>query len=104
MVEVRRRPGHGRMTVIAVVAARQVSRVLAGCSDAIVAGSTATEHLRMVHGVYGLPGNRIVAVLTNVGRLHMGRVLAGSVSAVVAAGAIAGDIDVIEIGRSPARG
>ena len=51
MIEVGGRPGDRSMTIIAVVATRQMSRVFSGCSDAIVTRAATAEYLRMVHGV-----------------------------------------------------
>ena len=46
--------------------------------------------------------NTVVAVLTYVSGLNMRGILAGRLCTVVATYTIAGDIDVIEVGRQPA--
>ena len=46
--------------------------------------------------------NTVVAVLTYISGLNMRGILAGSLCTVMATYTIAGDIDVIEIGRQPA--
>ena len=46
--------------------------------------------------------NIVVAVLANISGLDMRGILAGRLCTVVAADTIAGNIDVIEIGRQPA--
>jgi len=46
--------------------------------------------------------NTVVAILTYISSLNMRGVFAGRVCTVVATYTIAGDIDVIEIGRQPA--
>ena len=50
MVEIRRQPGDRRMTVIAVIAARNMRRVFAGCDDTVVTGSAGAEDLGVVDG------------------------------------------------------
>jgi len=45
-----------------------------------------------------------MAILADVGGLDVSRVLARGIGAVVATGAIACDVDVIEIGGQPASG
>ena len=45
-----------------------------------------------------------MAVLTNIRGLQMRGILTGCICAVMAAGTIAGDVDVIEVGGSPAGG
>lgn len=56
----------------------------------------------MVYRDNRLPGTARMAVFTDVSHLDMCRALAGGVDAIVAAGAIAGDIDVIEVCGRPA--
>jgi len=56
----------------------------------------------MVNRIYWREQNAVVAVLTDFRCLDMRWILADCVGPVVAAEAIAGDIDVIEIGRNPA--
>lgn len=45
-----------------------------------------------------------MTIFANIRGLNMSCILTGRVSAVVAARAVAGDIDMIEVGRDPARG
>lgn len=45
-----------------------------------------------------------MAVFANVSRLDMSRVLAGRFNAIVTTDAIAGDADMVEIGRQPTSG
>ena len=103
VVEVCRAPPRGRMAVVAVVAAREVRRVLATRQHAVMAGETGAEHLRMVDGGCRCVGNRVVAVLTNVGCVDVIGGLAGCIDAVMAGEATSGDIAVIENRRYPAR-
>ncbi len=77
-------------------------RMLTDCRSAVVARATCAYNLRVIHGVGRHPGIRVVAVLANIACLDMRRILARRVGAIVAAGAIAGDVDVIEVGGQPA--
>ena len=51
VIEIRRTPRRGCVAVIAVIAARNVRYVFAGCRCAIVAGHTGTDDMRVLHGV-----------------------------------------------------
>ena len=51
VIEVGREPGDGCMAVVAVVAARDVRRVLARGSVAVVTGEAGSEHLRVVDNI-----------------------------------------------------
>lgn len=89
------------MTVVTIIATRNVRRMFAGRRIAVVAGSAATEDLRMVHGVGWHPDIAVVAVLANVCRLNVSRILADRCDAVVAVDAITNDAGVIKIGGQP---
>lgn len=65
MVEIRGHPSRGCMTVDAVVAARYMRRVPAGCDDTVVAGLAATQNLRVINGHHRTPVHRRMAVLAN---------------------------------------
>ena len=97
MVEVGRQPARGRMAILAVVAAADVCRILAGRNLAIMTGAAGTDDLRVVNGIDRVPDIGIVAVLAKVRRLDMRCTLAGGFDAVVATEAITGDADVVEI-------
>lgn len=102
VVEVGGQPRDCRVAVIAVIATGDMRRVLAGRYVAIVAGTTCTNDLRVVDGVYGNPDVGRVAVFAHVGRLNVCRVLARRIGTIVAVGTVARNIYVIEIGRQPA--
>ena len=104
MIKVCRRPRYGRMTIVAIVAAGDVRRVFAGRSHAIVAGTARANHLRVVDQVRRYPGVRRMAILADVGRLDMRWRLASGVDAVVAVETVAGNVDVVEVGRQPGYG
>jgi len=55
VIEIRGQPADRAVTVIAIIAACNVSRVLTGCNDAIMAGPTSTQNLCVVDGDHGLP-------------------------------------------------
>jgi len=89
------------MTVIAVVTAGDVRRVLAGRDDAVVTGSARTEDLCVIDGVGRRPNVAVVAVLTDIARLYMCLGLACCFDTVVAAEAVADDANMVECGRTP---
>ena len=51
MVEIRGRPGDGRVAIIAVVTTCEMSGVLSGSGDAIVTRTTTPQNLRMIHSI-----------------------------------------------------
>ena len=90
------------MTVIAVVAAGNMCRMLAGGSNAVVARTTGTENLGVIDNHHGREHIGGVAVFTDIGRQWVSRILASCVRAVMAVYAIAGDRRVVEECRQPA--
>lgn len=92
------------MTVVAVVAALDMCRMLTGRGDAIMTRPARTEYLAVVDGERRRPDVAGVTVFANVGRLDVRRRLAGCIRAVVAVETVAGDVYVIEVGRQPADG
>jgi len=102
VIEVRGPPGNRRVTIVASIVTGDVRRMFADCRDAVMAGATGADHLRMVDRKNGHEHIRAVTVLANVTGLHMLWVLAGRFHAVVAVDAIAGDVHVIEIRWKPA--
>jgi hypothetical protein len=84
MINIRRDPARGCVTVVASVAAGYMRRILAFGDRAIVAGSTGTDHLCVVYPVCRREELTVVTVFTNVGRLDMCRTLADRSDTVVA--------------------
>lgn len=68
VIEIGRYPGNCRMAVVAIVATRDVARVLTLGDRAVMARYTGTKHLRVVDAVSGFPEHVVVAVLAHVGR------------------------------------
>jgi len=99
VIEIRRQPGNRGVTVVAGIAARDVSRVLTDRSDAVMAGATGSQNLCVINGHYGLPHIRGVAIIANICRLNVCGAFAGRVRAVMAAKAISDDVHVIEVRR-----
>lgn len=89
------------MTVVTVIAAGDVSRMLSGRRQPVVTGAAPAQHLGVINGDHWHPDRIVVAVLADIGGEDVGRILAGSLAAVVAGYAIVGDTGVIEIGRQP---
>lgn len=102
VVKIRWQPAHGRVAIVTVIATREMVEVFAGCCDAVMTGSTAAKHLRVIDHVRWQPGYGVVAILTDVRRQNVGCVLARRVSAIVTTGAISRDIDMVEIRWHPA--
>ena len=99
VIEVRRYPAHGAVTIVAGVATGNVRQVFANGDDAIMAGAASPNDLRVINGHYRREYVGRMAVLTNIRGLNVRRILAHCIRAVVATHAIAGDIDVIEVRR-----
>jgi len=104
VIKVGRDPRVGRMTVVAVVAAGNVGRVLAGGRIAVMAGEAGTNDLRVIDHVGRHERHVVVAVLANIGGIDMRRVLARSLRPVVTADAVVGDVGVIKVGGDPCVG
>jgi len=101
VVEVGRDPGIGRVAVVAVVAAGNVSGVLACRGVAVVAGEAGANDLGVIDHVGGHKRHNIVAVFTNHGGVDMCRVLADGLDAIMTAGAVRADTGVVKIGGRP---
>lgn len=102
VVEVGGQPRDCRVAVIAVVAAGDMRRVFAGRNCAVMTGAAGANDLGVVDEVRRYPDVRGMAVFAHIGRLDVRQVLACSVGTVMAAGTVARNIYVIEIGRQPA--
>ena len=101
MIEVGRNPPSCRMAVITGIGTGYVRRMFAGGSYTIVAGSTGADDLSVIDCHYWRKGDNAMAIFANCRGLNMRSVLAGRLCAVVTADAIACDIDVIKVRRSP---
>lgn len=89
------------MTVVASIAARDMSRVFADGSDTVMARATSTDYLGVIDREYGRPNCRVMAIFADIGGLHMRWVLASRLRAVMTADAIANNIYMIKIRRYP---
>lgn len=92
------------MAVIAVVAARDVRRMLASGCYAVMAGAASPDHLGVIDDKHRLPNVRGVAVFADVCCQCVRRTLTRCVRTVMAVHAVAGDSRVIECGGQPASG
>ncbi len=102
VIEISRYPACGGMTIVTIIAAIHVRRVLAGGRNAVVTGAARTDDLRMIDDKCGSKYVSGMAVLTDIGRLDMRGVFADSFGAVVAIEAAASDVDVVEVRWQPA--
>jgi len=96
VVEIRRYPANCAVAVIAIVTTRNMGRVLAGGSDAIVTGCAGSNDLGVIDYYHGLPHCCGVTVFTDVCRQGVRWTLARSVRAVMAVYAVAGDGSMVE--------
>ena len=103
VIEIGRQPAIGRVTIAAVVATRNMRRVLACRCDAIVAGAAGAHHLGMVNRYCRHIGYGAVAILADIAGLNMSHTLARGCNAVVAGNAIADDTGVIKKCGQPPR-
>ena len=87
------------MAIITVIAAADMGRVFARGGAAIVAGTTATDHLRVINRGRGNPQRVAVAIFANIGGLDVSRCLAGGSGAVMTINTAADDVDMIEVRR-----
>ena len=84
------------MTVIAIVAAGDVRRVLAGGSDAIMAGATGPQNLGVIDYHHGREHIGAVAVFTDIGRQRVCRVFARRIRAIMAVDTVTRNRSVVE--------
>lgn len=75
--------------------------MFANGDNAIVAGVTSTDGLRMVHREYGRKNIGGVTVLANIAGSNVSQVLASRINPVVAVDTISRDVQVVEIGWQP---
>lgn len=101
VVEVRRNPCNGCMTIVASFAALDVCGVLAGCGRTIVAGVAGTQYVQVVYCDSRVPEIGAVAVFADIRRCDVGGVLTRRVRTVVAAEAVACNVCVVKHGRHP---
>lgn len=101
VIEVSRPPGNGCVTVIAGIATGDMRWVLARRYDAIVAGIAGSDDLGVVDCENGCENIGVMTVLANICCLNMGGILAGRIDPIMAADTVAGNADMIEIGRQP---
>lgn len=65
VIEIGGQPPGCRVTIFAIISARDMRRVLASRSGAVMAGSAGAYHLCVIYRVNGRPDIRVVAVLTD---------------------------------------
>ena len=97
VVKIRRYPGCGRMTVIAIVAAIKMCRVFSGRGDAVMTGAAGAYYLGMIDGNHRREHIGRMAVFADVAGLNMCRAFASGFGAVMAADAVTGYVHVVEI-------
>lgn len=101
MIEDRRAPTVGRMTVIAIVTAHDMSGGLTGRYGTVMTAEAAAQDICVIHPVHGNPYIIVMAVFTYVVREHVVGRLARRIAAVVAADTVVGDAGMVEARRCP---
>jgi len=89
------------MAVIAIIAARNMCCMLAGCRGAVVARAAGSQYLRMVDRYGRFESSRAMTVCANIGSLQVGRAFAGCCCTVVATHTISSDASMIEYRGKP---
>lgn len=95
-------PACSGMTIVTIVAARNVRWVFAGSSIAVMTRAAGTQHVCVIDGKHGIKYICRVAVLADITGRYVLRAFANCLSAVVAAYAVASDVHVIEVRWQPA--
>ncbi len=96
MVEVGGDPSHGRVAVVAIVAAIDVVGVFASGDAAVVTRAAGAYDLRVIDRVCRVETERCVTVLTGIRGLDVQRMFARRIGTIVAAEAPGADRRVIE--------
>ena len=105
VIEVRRNPTGGTMTIVTLRGGRQVIEILAHGRDAIVAAATATQYLEVIHCHRRVPDVGTVTILADIGRADMVKALTGGRHAIVTVTTTLGfNILMIKVGRYPTGG
>lgn len=97
MVKVCRTPRYCRVTVVAIVAAADMSRVLTGSNRAIVARRACTNDLRVIDRIRWFEERRIVTVFAHIARQYVILILANCRRAIVARRAGSIDLRMIHL-------
>jgi len=101
VIEIRWRPRHCCMAIIAVVAAGDMRRMFSCSNRAVMARTTSANDLRVINVESRYPRIRRMTVFAHVAGLNVCRVLASRICTVVAARAISRDVHVVKVGRQP---
>lgn len=83
MIEICRYPADRTVAIVAVVTTGYVSLVLACCGDAVVAGTAAAQHLRVINDGHWHERDCRMTIFTDVRRANMSRAFADCIGAVV---------------------
>jgi len=103
VIEVRRNPTGGTVTVITLSSGWKMIQVLAHRGDAIMATFTRPQHLEVIHNHHWIPQVSAVAILADIGAADMVKTLTSCGNAIVAVTTTLGsNILVIKIRRDPA--
>ena len=90
------------MTVVAVVAARNMRRVFSRRGAAVMAGPASSNYLRVINRDRWFKGEGAMTVFADIACLYVSYALANSGCAIVARYAVSGDARMIESRGQPA--
>jgi hypothetical protein len=102
VIEERRQPPNRCVSVVAGFAAGNMRRIFADGNEAVMAGATGSQYLRVINTHHGRKHIGGVAILTDTRCLNVCRVLTCRFCTVVTTDTVTGDIQVIEVRRQPA--
>jgi len=101
VVEVRWQPAGCRMTVVALIAAGNVGRVLSSCCNTVMTRAAGAKYLSVVNGEDWLKTDSAVAVFANVRCRDVDRASSSRRYAVVTGNAVADNANMVEQSRQP---
>lgn len=99
VVKISRRPGDCCVAVVAIIATRDMCGMFAGGRDAIVAGTTRSDDLGVIHGECRNPGIRRMAILANIGGLNVRCIFTGRIGTIVATKTVTRNVYVVKVCR-----
>ena len=104
VVECRRNPTVGRMTIVTIVAARKVRWVLTCCDSAVMAGGAGANDLGMIYRHRWLKERCVMAIFADVASQYVILILPCRIGSIVTTNAVARNVQVIECRWNPAIG
>lgn len=101
VIEIRRQPADGTVTIIAIIAAGNMVLAFPFGDYTVMTGTASADHLGVINEHYGHEHRRAVAIFTDVGGIDMCLVLADCLGAVMTVYTVGGNRGMIERCRQP---